>query len=333
MIIEERLKPVTLDLVIPVYNEELVLDLLFKRLYASFSPDSLAKRNISRVQLIFVDDGSKDASVEIIKKNFIPSEKLSAKIVILSRNFGHQNAVTAGMSVSAGDVVAIIDSDLQDPPELILEMVEKWRHGYDIVNAVRKHRKESKFKVFCYWAFYRLLSVLAETHIAKDSGDFCLMDKRVVACINGLDEKLRFPRGLRSWVGFKKINLEYSRSGREAGESKYSFKMLYKLATDGLASMSIRPLKIAQALCILYSVATLVFGVRLLNVALNTTDGIKLLIVGCIVLVLLSATLTFFVLYIMSAYLGRMYLEVKGRPSFIAKEIYQKNYRESGSSL
>jgi glycosyltransferase involved in cell wall biosynthesis len=191
----------SLDIVIPVYNEEDVLPLLFKELDLTFNAEALEKHGLETPHYIFVDDGSKDQSKRIIREAI--DGGLNASLLSLTRNFGHQSAVTAGLSLSRAQITALIDSDLQDPPQVILEMVDKWRQGYEVIYGVRRQRKEGKIKVFCYWFFYRILSFLSEVDIAKDSGDFCLIDQKVVSTMNKLPEKLRFPRGLRAWVGYK----------------------------------------------------------------------------------------------------------------------------------
>ena len=310
---------ITLQIIIPVFNEAEVLPTLFERLAQVFNPLALANYGIASVHPIFVDDGSRDITAKLIQEEI--ESGYSATLLRLSRNFGHQNAITAGMEHSNADVVAIMDADLQDPPEVILKMVGKWRQGYDVVYAQRQKRKESWFKVFCYWAFYRLLKVLSEIEIAVDSGDFCLLDRKVINALKALPEKLRFPRGLRSWVGFRQTGLPYERDRRQAGKSKYPFLKLYQLATDGVASSSVRPLKLIQ-------VATFLFA--LLLVGLLGMGALRFFLYGSSTVAfysLIGYTLTasvgfsvLFSLYIICGYLGRMYLEIKQRPTYIVME-------------
>jgi polyisoprenyl-phosphate glycosyltransferase len=311
--------PATLSVVIPVFNESEVLPLLFERLKRCFEPASVKQLGLSTVQFIFVDDGSRDDSAAKVK-TFIDNGA-NATLIRLSRNFGHQNAVTAGLKYSDSDITAIIDADLQDPPEVILGMVRKWREGFDVVYAQRRKRKENWFKVGCYWAFYRLLSLLSEIEIAMDSGDFCLMDRKVVQTICSLPEKLRFPRGLRSWVGFRQVGFPYERDSRHAGESKYSFKALFKLATDGIASSSIRPLQIIQVGTFLFA-GLLITLVSFCGLAYFMPDRFLIppwFLIG-FTLTASVGFATLFSLYIIAGYIGRMYLEIKQRPSFIVME-------------
>ena len=308
----------TLDIVIPMYNEAHVLPALLQSLADTFAPDVRQQHRIAHVNCLFVDDGSRDGSVHVIQTN--PPASLGVRIVRLSRNFGHQAAVTAGIANSSSDLVTVIDADLQDPPACILEMVAKWRAGCDVVYAIRRNRKEGSVKVALYWCFYRLYRFLTPIDVPVDSGDFCLMSRRVVDELNRLPEKVRFPRGLRSWVGFPQAGIEYDRPPRFAGETRYTFADLYQLATDGIASLSLRPLKVAQLLSLLYLVLT-VGGVTMLGLGFfNATDA-RTQISFLTVLMLLSNSVILFCLYILGAYLGRAYLEVKGRPSYIVAEI------------
>ena len=315
---------VSLDVIIPVYNEEDVLDSLFERLEAVFSPSNKKEYRITSVRYIMVDDGSKDRSAEIIKKHM--AKRIPAVLYRFSRNFGHQNAVSAGLQHTNADVVAIIDADLQDPPEAILEMLAKWREGYDVVYGERRKRKENFIKVGSYWLFYRLLAFLSEINIPLDSGDFSLMDRRVIQAMRDLPEKLRFPRVLRAWVGFRQTGLSYERSQRAAGATKYSFSKLYRLATDGVASASIRPLRMAQLFSIFYLI--LVSALALLSFSkLWSHQGISeigLWFLFSYLLISLGSFVQTFCIYILSSYVGRTYLEVKGRPPYVILEVIDK---------
>lgn len=309
-----------MDVIIPIYNEEDVLGSLFEALEKTFSPAALKARGIGRVRYLFVDDGSGDSSASLI------AEKIRlgwpATLYRLSRNFGHQNAVSAGLRASRGDAVAVIDADLQDPPGTVLAMVDLWRQGYDVVFGERKKRKEGVGKIFCYWLYYRLLSFLSTVKVPLDSGDFSLMDRRVVEEVSKLPERLRFPRGLRSWVGFRQIGLAYERDQRRAGRSKYSLDKLYHLATDGIASLSIKPLKIAQFFTVVYLLVS--FGLTLLSLEkylLRQSDPIALWFFATYAMISLGNFMTLFCLYVLSAYVGRTYLEVQGRPSYIVMEV------------
>jgi dolichol-phosphate mannosyltransferase len=315
---QARDSPLSLEIVIPVYNEETVLHLLLARLRAVFAPEELARHRIASVRYLIVDDGSADRTAAILADEV--GRGLPARVCCLSRNFGHQNAVSAGLDLADADVVAVMDADLQDPPEAILAMLERWREGYDVVYAERRRRKESAVKRAGYWAFYRLVAALADLDIPKDSGDFCLLDRRVVRALRNLPEKLRFPRGLRAWIGFRQIGFPINRPSREAGRSKYTLSALYRLATDGIVSSSIRPLQVAQVFSVSYLILTLIglfllLGPRGPVVSREVLAGYLLILSGNFVQV--------FCIYILGAYVGRTYLEVKGRPTYVVREIIE----------
>jgi polyisoprenyl-phosphate glycosyltransferase len=309
-----------------------MLDSLFQRLIKVFSSESLQFNKIKSVQYLIVDDGSKDKSSEIIQK-YIKAD-FPAKLYRFTRNFGHQNAVSAGLDKSTSDVVAVIDADLQDPPEVILEMLKKWREGFDVVYGVRTKRKENIFKRSAYWLFYRLLSYFSEIDIPLDSGDFSLIDKKVVKAMCDLPEKIRYPRVIRAWVGFPQTGVTYERDARKAGKTKYSLSNYYKLATDGIASSSIRPLRFSQILCVLYLVILilliLIIAVKYLKYfsisgeMRTLSDEMALWFLFSFTLVSFGAFVQAFLLYIISAYIGRGYLETKGRPTYIIMETIEQ---------
>jgi polyisoprenyl-phosphate glycosyltransferase len=319
--------PATLEVVIPVWNEQDVLGLLFDRLRGVFAAPALGARRIASVRYVFVDDGSRDRSAQLIADEI--RKGLPAQLVRLSRNFGHQNAVCAGMDHATADVVAVIDADLQDPPELILDMVDKWREGYEVVYGERRRRRGNPIKVAGYWLFYRLVAVLADIKIPLDSGDFCLMDQVVVRTIAALPERLRFPRGLRAWVGFRQTGLAYDRPQRRAGKTKYTFAKLYKLATDGVASSSIRPLQISQFFSLCYLVFTVLIGALLL---LQPSEFVvSPLVLGGYLLIISGNFVQVFCIYILGAYVGRTYLEVKQRPAYVVMEVVSDHVRSDGA--
>lgn len=319
--------PVSLDVVIPVYNEEEVIPLLIGRLESTFSLEQCKQHGIKEVSFIFVDDGSMDRSVVLLRKRLKDKSHYKGHILRLSRNFGHQAAVTAGINNSTSDLVTVIDADLQDPPELILDMVNMWREGYDVIYAQRINRKENPLKKFLYWVFYRLYHILSPIDIALDSGDFCLMSRQVVDELRNLPESVRFPRGLRSWVGFKQTGIKYDRPARVSGITKYSLIRLYKLATDGITSISTRPLKLAQLLALTYLLVSFcTFGFILTNISRNNCgDQSFLVLLGVI---LFSNSLVLFCLYILGAYIGRAYLETKRRPTYIIRDILHSGNRD-----
>lgn len=316
-------KQLSLEIIMPVYNEEAGLQSLFKRLEEVFSPEAQKQNHLSNVKLTFVNDGSRDRSAEIIQR-YLDQKKFSGQLINFSRNFGHQPAVSAGMFHSTEDIVAIIDSDLQDPPEVILKMIEVFRAGYDVVYGVRRKRKENFIKRFCYWAFYRFYKAMSPINVPLDSGDFCIMSRRVVAEMNKLPEHIRFPRGLRSWVGFAQTGLEYERASRLEGESKYKFSDLYKLATHGVTALSTRPLQFTQILAtvyVLFSVLWLIF--LFTNFAGNTFLSRDSLII--LIFVSFSNALIMGTLHLHGAYLGRGYTEIKRRPCYIVAEIVKNS--------
>ena len=220
-----------LSIVLPAYNEQEVLPKTYARFTAMgdrFVADGLD------YELIFVNDGSRDETAEILDR--CASEDPHVRAVHLTRNFGHQAAVTAGLSVARGDVIAVMDCDLQDPPETLPRFLARWREGYQVVYAIREKRKEWIGKRIAYWAFYRLLAIISDLEIPLDSGDFCVMDRHALDLLNSLPERQRFVRGLRTWIGLRQTGIAYERDARQAGQPAYTFKALVKLAMDGLVS-------------------------------------------------------------------------------------------------
>jgi len=300
-----------ISVVVPVYNEQENLPVLITRLV-----DVL--KNYRRYEVVFVNDGSVDLSETIIREN--AAKNSSIKLINLSRNFGHQTAISAGIFHASGDAVLIMDGDLQDPPEIIPQFVDKWKEGYDVVYAIRQKRKENIFKRFAYFSFYRILRKISDIEIPLDSGDFSIMDRKIVDLMNSFPERNRFVRGVRAWLGFKQIGLAYQRDGRFAGRPKYSFSALFKLSYDGIISFSKRPLQIASYLGITMTVVAFVgilyllflkifFGIALqgwtsLFIVVIFIGGIQTLMIG-----------------IIGEYIGRIFDEVKGRPYFLVKEL------------
>jgi polyisoprenyl-phosphate glycosyltransferase len=312
--------PLTLDVVVPIYNEAEGLTYLIDALDTAFSAANLTPRNIGHTRYLFIDDGSADDSARIIADRI--GAGAPAILYRLSRNFGHQHAVCAGLDFADADLVTVIDADLQDPPDVVLEMIDKVNEGYNVAFGRRRRRTETFIKRTGYWAFYRLINALSDITIPLDTGDFCVMDRNVVSALRSLPERLRFPRVLRAWVGFRQIGIEYDRPRRRAGVAKYNFRKLYRLATDGVTAASVRPLQIAQ-------LSSFVLGL----VALALTTLFVLMVMGKItalvpapflftyILITSSNALTLLCLYVINAYLGRTYLEVKGRPSYIVMEV------------
>jgi polyisoprenyl-phosphate glycosyltransferase len=314
----DRSAPISLDVVIPLFNEEEMIALLVERLRATFSPETFAASKISRVRYVFVDDGSTDRSAARISDAIAAG--LPATLLRFSRNFGHQNAVSAGLAESRADVVAVIDADLQDPPELVHEMIRRWRDGFDVVYARRRRRVENLLKRAGYWLFYRVVAFLSDVKIPLDSGDFCLLDRRVVQAITQLPETLRFPRVLRAWVGFRQTGVDYDRPGRKAGRAKYTLARLYRLATDGVVAASVRPLQVAQVFSVTYLVVILVLGLLAFS-RFPLGLGIPPWALVIYLLILSGNFVQVFCIYILGAYVGRTYLEAKRRPPYLVMEV------------
>lgn len=301
-----------LSIVIPFLNEAKVLPLLRERL------EKLADRPSTR-ELLFVSDGSTDGSAEFIEA--WAKVDSCVKLIILTRNFGHQCAISAGLCLASGDYVGIMDADLQDEPEALLEMYRILRaERLDVVYAVRAGRHERKVKRFFYYLFYRLFAFLADTPVDLDSGDFCVMSRRAAQLMLTLPEKLRFVRGLRAWLGLPSKAIPIARPARAAGLPQYSLRKLIKLATSGLTSFSTKPLRVGflfgALVCFLAVTGALIYAA----IALFTNARVEAPGFTTLVIVLLfSQGGVFLYLGILGEYVGQMFLEVKGRPSFIVE--------------
>lgn len=302
------------SVVVPVYNEELVIHETYQRL------KEVMDQTKENYELLFVNDGSKDHSIEILREHSLLDPRV--KIIDFSRNFGHQIAITAGMDYAQGNAIVVIDADLQDPPELILDMIEKWREGYEVVYAVRTKRKgETFFKKQTAALFYRLLSSMTDIDIPIDTGDFRLMDRKVCDEMKRLKEKNPFVRGLVSWVGFKQTAVEYVRDERLAGETKYPLKKMLKLSMDGITTFSHKPLKLASYAGMLMSGAGFLYMFIVLYLKLFTDSTIT----GwssLIVIQLLFSGIVLLILGMISEYIGRIYDEAKDRPLYIVQKSY-----------
>lgn len=301
-----------ISLVIPMYYEEEVA-------YKCYERVSNVLKNINYkydYEIIFINDGSKDKTLEILEK--IAEEDKKVKIISFSRNFGHQAAVTAGLKEVNGDAIIIIDADLQDPPELIPEMMELWEQGNEVIYGKRKKRKgESTFKLLSAKIFYQTLNALSDVEIPKDTGDFRLVDRKVVDVINSLPEHNKFLRGLFSWVGFKQKAYEYERQERVAGKTKYPLKKMLKLASDGIISFSTKPLKIVGALGIISIIISMIILIyALISYALKL-NHLSAGWTSIMVTVTFFAGVQLLSLWIMSEYIGRIYDEAKERPQYI----------------
>lgn len=308
------------SIIIPVYNEEAVIEQTYRRLKQVM--------NFTRepYELIFVNDGSRDRSAAMIKD--FGSQDDTVKLITFSRNFGHQIAITAGMDYASGAAVVVIDADLQDPPELILEMIAKWQEGYDVVYAKRTSRKgETFFKKQTAHLFYRLLRASTDIEIPVDTGDFRLIDRKVCDEMKRLPEKNRYVRGLVSWVGFRQIAVEYERDERLAGESKYPLKKMIKLSLDGITSFSFKPIKMAN-----FAGAILIFsGLMYIAVLLLLKVFTESAIAGWNLVLAMQFLLTGILstmLGIMGEYIGRIYDEARDRPLYIVRECYGMKKKE-----
>jgi len=313
---------VLLSLVIPVYNEEDVLPLLHQRLLAC------CNRWEMPWEAVFVNDGSTDGTLTLLKG--LVAQQANYRVVNLSRNFGHQAALTAGLNQAKGEAIVVLDGDLQDPPELIPTLLQHWRDGYQVVYAIRKKRKEGLGKRLSYKLFYRLLARLSETKIPLDSGDFCLMDRRVVDVLkHDMPENTRFVRGLRAYAGFNQVGVEYDRDARQAGREKYTFRKLVSLALNGIFSFSTLPLRFITFLGLFASLGS--FAIGLLIVVQRLADfklfgyspkefpGLATLAVG----LFFVGGVTLLAIGILGEYIGRIYLEVKRRPVYVIREVIE----------
>ena len=300
-----------ITIVIPIYNEHEVLPELANRLSGGL------KTMKDRWEVIFVDDGSTDASFALIGE--IRKRDKHFKALRLSRNFGHQVAISAGINHATGDAVVIMDGDLQDPPEVVPLFVAKWQEGFDVVYAVRTKRKEILLKRIAYAAFYRIMRRLAYLDIPLDSGDFCLMDRRVADALRSLPEKQRFVRGLRSWAGFRQVGLAYERDRRYAGKPKYTLGKLFTLAYDGIFSFSTVPLRFAVYTG--FGLSCVAFLGSIWVVYAKVFHGIALVgWASTIVVVTLIGGAILSTLGVIGEYIGRIYEEVKNRPLYIVRD-------------
>ncbi|OMF24664.1 glycosyltransferase family 2 protein [Paenibacillus sp. FSL H8-0259] len=309
------------SIIIPMFNEEEVIQETYRRIKKVMGATG------ESYELLFVNDGSMDNCAQMIEEYSYWDE--SVKLIDLSRNFGHQIAITAGMDYALGDAVVIIDADLQDPPELILDMIAEWKKGYEVVYAKRiKRNGESLFKKWTAALFYRILRYSTDISIPVDTGDFRLIDRKVCDELKRLPEKNRFVRGLVSWVGFRQKALEYERDERLAGETKYPLKRMIKLSLDGITSFSYKPLKLAGYLGALLSASGFLYLMYVLYLALFTDEAVK----GWASMIGITLTFNGFVLImlgVLGEYVGRIYDESKGRPLYIVQEFYGGKKQQS----
>lgn len=305
------MKP-TFSIIAPVFNEKDCIGTLVQRV------GEVMDTTGEPWELVIVDDGSQDGSTDIIRR--LAKEDKRVRAVIFARNFGHQIAVTAGMDYSRGDAVIIIDADLQDPPEVMLEMIQRWREGYQVVYGIRSEREgETWFKKTTASLFYRMIARITDVKIPLDTGDFRLMDRSVVKVMNSMREKHRFLRGMSSWVGYRQIGVSYHRAARFAGETKYPLKKMLKLALNAVTSFSYFPLQLATYVGFISAGISIVAIPIVIILRLTgsqaffgqATTLLAVLFLGGVQLISLG---------ILGEYIGRIYDEVKGRPLYIVSE-------------
>jgi len=299
------------SVVVPVFNEEENLELLYHRL-------SKVLENLCQgYEIIFVDDGSTDDSLDIMRKLRKINERV--KVISFSRNFGHQIAITAGIDYASGSAVIVMDADLQDPPEDIPQLVEKWREGYDTVYAIRESRKDPILKRAITFVFYRLFQRMSDVDIPVDAGDFRLMSRRVVDVLKTMPERNRYLRGLASWVGFRQARIRYARDRRYTGKSKYTLWKLAKLAFDGITSFSHFPLRLVVHLGLVVSLVGFLYGAIIIILGLvfgRVVPGWTTLMAAVIFL----GGIQLVVVGIIGEYIGRIYVEVQQRPLYLIKQ-------------
>lgn len=311
------------SVVVPLYNEELVILESYKRLKEVM--DSTGEE----YEIVFVNDGSRDSTKN--KVQLICKKDSRIKLVNFSRNFGHQAAITAGMNIAMGDAIVVIDADLQDPPEVILKMIEKWKEGYEVVYGKRVKREgETFFKKFTASLYYKLLKSMTSIDVPNDVGDFRLIDRKVCDALSSLPEKNRYVRGLVSWVGFRQTYVEFVRQKRFAGETKYPFSKMMKLALDGITSLSYKPLSLINYLGIFLLVLSMVSGIII--TIKHIVNGIDILSIGLVLSInAFMISLLFIIIGIMGQYIGRIFDEVKDRPIYIVDNIV--SYKEIDSKI
>jgi dolichol-phosphate mannosyltransferase len=305
------MKPV-FSVVVPVFNETGCLDELYRRV------KEVMDQTKDTWELVLVDDGSTDGSSDLIHKYAEEDERV--RPVIFARNYGHQLAVTAGMDYSRGDAVIVIDADLQDPPEVMSELIAKWREGYEVVYAVREEREgESWFKLFTASLFYKVIYKITDIKIPMNSGDFRLLDRKVVNVMNSMREHQRFLRGMSVWTGFRQIGVSYKRAPRFAGSTKYPLKKMIKLALTAITSFSFLPLQLATWFGAIITAAS--FVLLVVMIILRLTHSIFLGgQAATLIAVLFIGGVQLLVLGILGEYIGRIYDEVKGRPLYTTRE-------------
>jgi len=304
---------ITYSIIAPIYNEIDNLPELYRRVKEVMDSSG------EPWELILVDDGSTDGSTDKIRE-LAQKDKTTVRPVIFARNFGHQVAITAGWDFARGDAIVIIDADLQDPPEVILELAKKWKEGYEVVYAVRGEREgESWFKKFTAAMFYRIIYSITDVKIPVDTGDFRLMDRKVVDVLKQMKERHRFPRGMSAWVGFKQIGVTYKRAARIAGVTKYPFSKMLKLALNAITGFSYFPLQVATYFGF-FSAGVSILAIPIVVYMRMTGSGAFFGQATTLIAVLFLGGVQLISLGILGEYIGRLYDEAKGRPLYIVRD-------------
>ncbi len=305
-----------ISIIVPMFNEEDVIEVFFKKIFPVL--DKISKKHKLKYEILCVNDGSTDNTFEELKKISLKNSKV--KVISFSRNFGKEAALTAGMEYSKGDAVIPIDVDLQEPPELIDEMIKLWKNGYDVVVGIRKERKEdSLLKKWTSGFFYNFFNSISATKIPYNAGDFRLMDRKVVDVLGHLKETNRFMKGIFSWVGFKTAKIEFSRTKRIAGKTKWNYLKLINFAFDGITSFSTTPLKILSFIGFTISIFAFIYGLITIIKRLfwETTPGYPSLMA----VILFLGGLQLLGIGILGEYIGRIYMETKKRPIYVVRDL------------
>jgi dolichol-phosphate mannosyltransferase len=306
--------PPKYSFIIPIYNEEDTLFEMYRRVRA------VMDQMDGSVELVLVNDGSRDRSLFLMRE--LHEKDPQVCYLSLARNFGHQVAVTAGLNFVRGQAIVILDADLQDPPELIPALVEQWQQGYQVVYAQRTKRlRESWFKRLPAYVFYRLMRRLADVEIPVDTGDFCLMDRRVVDVLNTMPERNRYIRGLRSWVGLQQTSVYFEREPRFAGEVKYTFRKSLSLAVNSLVSFSKLPLRLSTYVGLLAAVAAVLMAVLVLYWRIVAPASPLTGFASIMIAIFFLGAVQLVSIGILGEYVGRIYEEVKGRPLYVLSEV------------
>jgi polyisoprenyl-phosphate glycosyltransferase len=299
------------SIVVPAYNEEKNIPILHKKV------TSIMNKIDGSWELIFINDGSKDKTLEVLQK--LSKKDKKVKYLDLSRNFGHQSALSAGLDYAKGNAIVSMDCDMQDPPELIIEMVKKWKKGYEVVYARRKNRNDGFFKKYSALAYYRLLDRFSSTKIPRNVGDFRLVDRKVLDQLNSMKEKSRYLRGLVAWLGYKFTYVEFDRPERTEGETGYTLSKMMKLAMDGILNFSMFPLKVGLLMGMI-SIAIGSFALLYMIGDILINNQVYELFKWLSVVLLMFMGFSFMLIWILGEYIGRIYDEVKGRPLYVVRE-------------